>query len=656
MPPRKKQRLEYTGTPDPVATLALSRRTTRAMTKATQVPASQLSQAPAATRAQKDYSNRAVVKPRKGHLVSLPEIAVELQLEIYSYLDLKDLHNLSRTCTRFREFFLGRKTVTKERLWMQARANTDDFPERPLFMSEPAFVHLLLSPHCHRCGCANVHNAIWRWFTRYCSKCLREITVSWKEAEEYARSRNRNNILTYRDPFLLLNVINPSRSYYHKDSCTYNRIHKDHLDELLTEWLKYAKLCKAWFDKQQDKRLALLDAARTARFNEIVSRLRDGGWDKEIAFMGPKGLEEMATFPLVRQAAKLTPKGEYDGLNLQPVRPLTVRSVWQDVYNRLEGHLNKVRAKRITAERCAVLESRLELFDEVVRDFYVHLPRSASMEYRARGVDLAFIDECHSLLDTPNEHTVSRADIEAILPNVIARWEAKQKDELTTMMKNALPGPVPDDVDVLSLAIAVFGCSCLGRYCHWSSTPGQGEPSPPRFRAILGHDCVRRDYWYYDAQAESEYARIAMKLSSAVTAQRPFKVENIRRTPWVIKEAFIVIKALGFDPLRTTVDDLKDCHARLRCLSCSEHQGEYAFTWETAINHACAYADRAAKHNRWALIEGEEELELVRRLEAEVHDITYTSKAAREDVIWSCSLCVNVDEKWPRMLEHYTSE
>ena len=76
----------------------------------------------------------------------------------------------------------------------------------------------------------------------------------------------------------------------------------------------------------------------------------------------------------------------------------------------------------------------------------------------------------------------------------------------------------------------------------------------------------------------------------------------------------------------------------------------------TQINHACAYADIAAKHNRWALIEGEEELELVRCLEAEVHDVTYTSKAAREDVVWSCSLCVNVDEKWPRMLEHYTSE
>ena len=38
--------------------------------------------------------------------------------------------------------------------------------------------------------------------------------------------------------------INISRS--HKDSCTYNRIHKDHLDELLTEWLKICPTVTQW--------------------------------------------------------------------------------------------------------------------------------------------------------------------------------------------------------------------------------------------------------------------------------------------------------------------------------------------------------------------------------------------------------------------------
>ena len=63
----------------------------------------------------------------------------------------------------------------------------------------------------------------------------------------------------------------------------------------------------------------------------------------------------------------------------------------------------------------------------------------------------------------------------------------------------------------------------------------------------------------------------------------------------------------------------------------------------------------ANKHNEWLLVEGEE-LELARRLEAEAHEITFTSHAARKDLVWSCSLCVEVDEVWPLMQEHFKAK
>ncbi|KAH9893154.1 hypothetical protein C8Q73DRAFT_695849 [Cubamyces lactineus] len=673
MPPRKKQRVEHTTSSAPDSVSTPPRRTTRAMAKAALVPAvasqadrppaASHSQLPTASRPQKGSTSRTVGKPRKGHLNTLPEIALEIQLEIYSYLQLKDLLNLSRTCKKFREFFLNRKM--NESLWKQARINTDGFPERPPFISEPAFVHLLYSPYCHRCACSNVHSVLWCWFTRYCAKCLREVTVNWAEAEEYARAHGGSALFPHSGPFALLNVVKPSNSYSHKHSRTYNRVHLEHLERLLAEWRNicptdtpwekaykivdefeerisaelssrnaYAKQCKAWFDEQEDKRWAVLNAARTARFDEIVKRLQDSGWDKEITFMGTEGLKEMAAFPVVRQAAKLTPK------------------VWQDVYNRLEGHLNEVRMKRITTERCAVLTSRFDLFDIAIRDHYVRLPRSALMEYRPRSVDLAFIDKCRSVLDVPNEQTVSRADIEAILPDVVVRWEAEQKEKLTELVKSALPGPVPDNVDVLSLAVAIFGCSCIGRDHYWHSTPGKSEPDPPRFPIILGHDCMRDCSYWYESQKQSEYEHIATKRRPLAAPQQPFKIDNIKRTNDVVREACKVIEAIGLDPLRTTIDDLKDCQARLRCLSCPEHKGGYAFTWETAINHACSYVCSFDKHNEWILVEGEQ-LELTRRLEAEAHDITLTSKAAREHIVWACSLCVDVDEKWPKMQEHY---
>ncbi|KAI0332686.1 hypothetical protein GY45DRAFT_1432897 [Cubamyces sp. BRFM 1775] len=665
MPPRKKQKTESISTPGSASTPP--RRTTRAMAKVALVPASRPNRPPTISRPQKGGTSRTVGKPRKGHLNTLPEIALEIQLEIYSYLELKDLFNLSRTCKKFRKFFLNRK-INKS-LWKQARINTDGFPKRPPFLSEPAFVHLLYSPHCHRCACSNVHSVIWAWFTRYCSKCLREVTVNWAEADDYSQTCGASYLFVGRSPFVMLNVVEPSYGYSHKHSNIYNRFHKEQLEQLFAEWrkicppnthnwdqtykiarefeervgaeLRYrnscAERCKAWFDEQEDKRGALLNAARTARFDEIVSRLQEGEWEKEIAFMGSKGLHDMAALPVVRQAAKLTPKA------------------WQNVYERLEGYLNGVRKERITAERRAVLQSRLDMFDEVIRDHYVHLPRSEAMEYRPRSVDFAFIDCVRQLLDAPNERLTDRADIEAIIPDIAARWEAEQKDKLLRMIRDAFPDPVPDDIDVFSLAVAVFGCSCIGRDDYWVTTPGHGEPPPPRFPAILGHDCMR-NLQYYDTRERSEYADIATKHRSAAgVAQQPFKVDCNKRTEEVVKEACKVIEALGLDPMRTTVDDLKDCEVRLRCLSCPEQKGGYAFTWETAINHACSYIGFATKHDEWILVEGEQ-LKRTRHLEAKAHDVTFTSKAARENVIWSCSLCVDVDEKWPRLQEHYKAK
>ena len=235
-----------------------------------------------------------------------------------------------------------------------------------------------------------------------------------------------------------------------------------------------------------------------------------------------------------------------------------------------------------------MLAARFDMFDEVIRDYYVHLPRSAWMEFRPRSTDLALVGECRSLLDVSNERSVARADIEAILPNVTARWEAEQKDQLFRMIKDALPGPVPEDINVLSLAVAVFGCPCIGGgYYPYSTRPrlGQFEPDPARFPAILGHDCIRRLPWRVPGEQDrSEYEQIASTRRSTAAPQQPFNVGSIRRTHEAVQDACKVIEALGLDPLRTTVDDLKDCEARLRCLSCPDYKGGYAYTWETAVS------------------------------------------------------------------------
>ena len=92
----------------------------------------------------------------------------------------------------FHEFFLHR---SNEALWVAALENAEGLPERPPFMSIPAFIHLLYSKHCHvshsnlsrirmnivtalhiqNCGCPNLRKVIWPWFARFCSACLPKV-------------------------------------------------------------------------------------------------------------------------------------------------------------------------------------------------------------------------------------------------------------------------------------------------------------------------------------------------------------------------------------------------------------------------------------------------------------------------------------------------
>lgn len=225
------------------------------------------------------------------------------------------------------------------------------------------------------------------------------------------------------------------------------------------------------------------------------------------------------------------------------------------------------------------------MLERAIRKHYVSLPRTASMEGRPRALDFIFVKECRSLLEADNQRTITRNDFSAILPAVATRWEAEIKEKLMTIIKDALPGPVSDDVDVFSLAAAVFGCTCLGHDAYVSIKPGIQEPAPPRFPIVLRHDCLRNlAYDRISSVEDTFYTRLFMKLFTEYDVQ-PLHVEHLSGTPDVVAQVCNILKTLGMDPLKTTVDDVKTCGARLKCLSCLESYGTYAFTVETAVSN-----------------------------------------------------------------------
>ncbi|KAI0371224.1 hypothetical protein BV20DRAFT_1017169 [Pilatotrama ljubarskyi] len=688
MPPRKKQKTDAdhtqaasSTTESAVPTRRVTRASTRGQSNVQQQPSTRRKRSVAkkatsdALHADAPPAAKRIV--RKGRLQSLPDFALEVQLEIYNYLEPQDLLHLSRTCKKFRAFFLDRKL--NEPLWRQARQNlsADALPPRPPFMSEPAFIHLLYSPHCHNCGAPNVRKILPACFMRCCSKCLPERTVWYRDAVDAARDIHYN--FTYMFDYRSVESYCPLlEKTYHSHDERGNRLLLDHVTHLLDECravpapitteaigalqkrlreeyrerLRFARPIHNWLQAREEERKVHLGDSRKQRFEEIVLRLREGGWNEELDFIGEDGIEKMSKFPVVRQSSKLT------------------EGAWQKVLAALETYLNDTRKARLDKEYRTAIRARFDALDEAIAACYVTLPRTARMDCRPQPIDLAFTPECKAIIDVPTSETVTAANFASLLPKMLAKWEADRKKELTKFFRKVL-GKIPAGVDPLELAIASFP--------SFRELPGafqcNGAIECMRYPAIFAHTCCyncfrSRPVTKEELENDDRYTCTVKSLKwsekclkglerpyHGLRAYVPFTLAELEEHPDIVQRVVAqmrkIVSALGLDPMRATFEELEACDTWLRCRTCETsevrkyepRQKVYAYSWRGAFEHDYRCSHYAAKN--WRRADEEDYVKIRAALkEASERSIEWASRR-HYDLKWSCSLCpVFVGDKW----------
>ncbi|KAI0831906.1 hypothetical protein BC628DRAFT_1350483 [Trametes gibbosa] len=633
MPPRKKQRTAASPHPPRATTdqtLPPARRTTRAAARAAKSPLNAVPTTPPAKPPTRQTSLRpttnAAVKRVlrvKGRLQSLPDLPIEIQLMIYNHLESRDLHHLSRTCKKFRAFFLNREQVT-EKLWECARLNAGNLPERPPFMSEPAFIHLLYAANCHYCGTHGVRKIVHGYFLRLCASCYKEGTMPRKDAAEQFHKLSFS-LASYCETIHRLAGNHVDRSLIpllDGKNTTYGKIDflvlKKPTQEIITKLKarqpltshavkeltrpiveehelrrKHAESIRIWFEGQENKRLSQLKDARQNRFKAILKRLEDIGWGPELDFLGDDGLDNMALMPVVRQSTKLT------------------QGSWLKVLSSLDQFLNDTRTKRLDTELRTALRLRFDALESALVAHYVKLPRDARMDCRPTYIDLAFRPECRAIIDVPTSQTVTVADFAKVVPTMVKKWETELKEQLTAYIRPHL-GDIAQGVDPLTLAIAVFRCCSADSVMHWPY--------------LLAHecsygDCIRK----YDAQPEDfkeddvyTYTTKALNWQPPDNADYlrdltpdlreshdvPFRMDGLRRPEHALHAVDImrtIVSASGLDPASATVEDLEQSDVWLRCEVCEERfpaHHTFAMSWKGAFSHHEDYGDSDARH-KW---------------------------------------------------------
>ncbi|KAI0730856.1 hypothetical protein C8Q76DRAFT_340550 [Earliella scabrosa] len=539
------------------------------------------------------------ISPEAYLLTKLP---VELKTEICSHLHPRDLCSLIRTCKTFKELLLDRRS--QKSVWNQA-LQARDLLARPSFirMSDPAWVHLLFSPHCHHCGAPDVDEVVWEWLKRYCSKCIVLPTISYSvdDARNLVESidprirlgdicnqydvSGYNTAIRYSKAQVdacvaechpLLQDLNPSRN---RGDAFRSFIRSR---QTITIGLKnYSNDCRQWAGREETYHKA-------RRLEELLDRLRQKGWGQEVDFLGEQGC-----------AQRIANQYPFTGM-LAGRSPLS----WRQLMPRAYELFRQVRKERVWTERLQALE-------EAIIAHYVQLPRTPQMDIRPPYIEFALMKECRALGEATITRTITSDDFLAIMPGLAERWFEAKTDMLRSSLQTLWHIP-PEVKDPLELAVALWAC----RHCD----------ARLRFPAVLAHPCAYHWPRYEPGQpstcellGSAAYVQTAAHLThhrgnhglGKGEISIPFNTIN-----WFLDEHGVttilanIVRALGLDPTRALAIDLDRCEARLYCWRCLAEGGfRYAYGWEAALCHSISettfFGNARIQHQRWIRVSDE---------------------------------------------------
>ncbi|KAI0730866.1 hypothetical protein C8Q76DRAFT_792993 [Earliella scabrosa] len=584
--------------------------------------------------ATRNTRNPETIPPEAYLLTKLP---VELKTEICSHLHPRDLCSLIRTCKTFKELLLDRRS--QKSVWNQA-LQARDLPTRPSFvrMSDPAWVHLLFSPHCHHCGAPDVDEVVWEWLKRYCQNCLvlptivddaRELVESIDPRISLGDICNYHGLWRYDTAILYSKAqvdacVAECRALLQDPNASRNR--NDALRSFIRSrqtitigMRNYSDDCRQWAGREEKSH-------RYRRLEELLDRLRQNGWGQEVDFLGEQGCRN-----------RIADHYPFNGM-LAGRSPLP----WRQLMPRAYELFRQVRKERVWTERLQALE-------EAILAHYVQLPRTPQMDIRPPYIEFALMKECRVLAQATLTRTITSDDFTAIIPGLADRWFAEKADMLRSRLQTHLRSS-PDVKDPLELAVAVWVC----RHCN----------ARLRFPAVLAHPCA---YQWPDqdafAPSVSELLGSAHYVHTAtlLTCDRdkdgktsiPFNAVNFFHDEQEVADVLSeIVQTLGLDPTCTLATDLDRCQARLYCRRCNDPRR--AFGWEAALFHSISEVNHwgtTYRHREWTRV-SDNELPLVQRVEAAKHVLSFD---AHPSALWACSLCINFNARGYVMKKHLES-
>ncbi|KAG1886289.1 hypothetical protein F4604DRAFT_1725611 [Suillus subluteus] len=581
-----------------------------------------------ATEFLKNYRPRAQ-KQSLEILISLP---LDILFEIFGRLLPLDLLHLARTTKALRAVLMHRSSTT---VWMAARSNLKGMPACADDMSEPAHASLAFDTHCHNCLKPNVRNVDWNLRVRYCQKCFKEHTevVDDKFKKAYgpklhhclslSMTQNRNVIrclISDRESLVdeLLKLGPEERSVFRGTKRDEVLVRKEH-----------AILCTKWTQGEQQSRWEELDHLRSLRYDAIVKKLIELGWEEDVNKLPDQHtariykLTHFEDHPLVKQP-----------------KPLTDR-IWQNIQHKMVEFMSQMREFRIQQERKQQIRERQSLIATIYSDW--QREKGYHKYLMPTAADLFGMRQVRDIVELPAHLTITVEDFQPVreeLYELVDTWKRCAIHDLRPDLLWQLEIHPPYWQDRLSircekLAVAVFTCRVW--LCEDIPEPND-SPRYMYFPEYLHHRCnrIRRRSW--DELHPPNTFSMGQGYPGS-TVQREWSMDDLEFDKKASQTVKNILHACDLNWRVATVSELDDLDPRLVCLKCSygnRCDGErpmIARSWRESVKH-CAKKHWSDSTVKWEKI-SDEEARSLRQDQQEAAASTTTPPRK----IWRCTHC-----------------
>ncbi|KAK7689882.1 hypothetical protein QCA50_006521 [Cerrena zonata] len=497
------------------------------------------------------------VRGRRGALQSLPEMPIDILIEVLCQLRPVDLLHLSRTTKAFRNLLMVRSSAY---IWKEARENVPDLPEPFPGMSEPVYASLCFEPVCTLCFKSGVRDVIWNFRARLCPDCkesktgdcydLRTVTLGTSHASIPQMAARVLIMSDGQHAFLISEAISLREAWDElsdeEEKTKFMEDNAKRVEELET----HATLCSIWFEALKTGRAEELKEIRKQRYTDIITKLKELGYAEDVDW-----LEERRSFRTSDQFEKLPA--------VRQSKPLTART-WQKISPEIiEYIVTKVQPERLQAKYETILERRIPLLKKVTA---THARPYRNIFPTAKY--LAHLPEFRAILDpsiNDVDPTVESFDLLwSRIPDILVSWRAGVQKKTDECIRNRLEG-LPSDIPLGDLVLThSFECKNCRQIIQNSG-------------CALGlhmHNCQAPMSFTLDDMYDEILSRLGFDDWNQWT--------YMLCSPYALE----VLEACGRDRLATTRElDRLDPRFICKSLSCQERGVQTVHNWRDAIFH-----------------------------------------------------------------------